>query len=113
MAEFLTFLENKSSDFLWQRRNRIEYPDENYAREIMQASQLTLDLFHSRHHVLISLFHVQIMFQLFTIGLTKLNNNGTPVTDENGTPLLTYTIDEIVEYAKVWTVCTITVSCAV
>lgn len=41
--------------------------------------------------------------QLFTIGLTKLNNDGTPVRDENGVPVQTYTNNEITEYAKVWT----------
>ena len=41
--------------------------------------------------------------QLFTIGLTKLNNNGTRIRDEDGSPLQTYTNNEITEYAKVWT----------
>ena len=72
----LSFLDNKSTDLLFRSRNRIEFPDENYAREIMQ---------------------------LFTVGLTKLNNDGTPVRDENGVPVQTYTNNEITEYAKVWT----------
>ena len=70
----LSFLDNKSTNMLWRTRNRVEFADENYAREIMQ---------------------------LFTIGLIKLNNDGTAVRDENGVPLHTYTNDEITEYAKV------------
>ena len=52
------------------------HPDENYARELMQ---------------------------LFTIGLYKLNNDGSIVTDENGTPVPTYDNDDITEFAKIFT----------
>lgn len=38
MAEMLSFLENKSTHYLWSTRNRLEFADENYAREIMQVS---------------------------------------------------------------------------
>lgn len=76
MADFLSFLDNKSTEFLWQWRGRVEYADENFAREIMQ---------------------------LFTIGLRKINIDGTPIIGSDGSPILTYTIDEITEYAKVWT----------
>lgn len=72
----LSFLGNKSTNTLFTTRRRLEFPDENYAREIMQ---------------------------LFTIGLTKLNNDGTPVLDVDGVPLQTYTNNEITEYARVWT----------
>ena len=72
----LTYMENKSTDFLWRTRGRIEFADENYAREIMQ---------------------------LFTVGLVQLNNDGTPKRDHNGDSLLTYTNREITEYARVWT----------
>ena len=74
--QMLSFLDNKSTNLLWTSRNRIEFPDENYAREIMQ---------------------------LFTIGLFRLNNDGTPILDGNGNPLSTYTNDEVTEYAKLWT----------
>lgn len=76
MAEMLTYMENKSTDFLWRIRGRVEFADENYAREIMQ---------------------------LFSIGLTKLNNDGTTKRDANGDTMLTYTNNEITEYARVWT----------
>ncbi|MEM1398182.1 MAG: DUF1800 family protein, partial [Pseudomonadota bacterium] len=51
-------------------------PDENYAREVLQ---------------------------LFSIGLTDLNPDGTPVLDENGQPIETYNNDDITELAKVFT----------
>jgi uncharacterized protein (DUF1800 family) len=50
--------------------------NENYAREIMQ---------------------------LFTMGLTKLNIDGSPVLDSNGNPLPTYTQDDVSALAKVFT----------
>ena len=51
-------------------------PDENYAREVMQ---------------------------LFTIGLYRLNANGTYQTDGTGRPLDAYTNDQITEFARVFT----------
>lgn len=50
-------------------------PDENYAREIMQ---------------------------LFTIGLVQLNGDGTPL-EANGAEQYTYTQDDIMGLARVWT----------
>ena len=52
------------------------YPDENYAREIMQ---------------------------LFTIGLWELNPDGTQKLDSNGDPIPTYNNDDITSLAKVFT----------
>ena len=51
-------------------------PDENYAREVMQ---------------------------LFTIGLIKLNPDGTPQLGVNGQPLETYTQDDVSQMARVFT----------
>ena len=51
-------------------------PDENYAREVMQ---------------------------LFTIGLYKLNADGTFKTDATGKPLEVYTNDDVTEFARVFT----------
>jgi hypothetical protein len=54
-----------------------KYPDENYAREIMQ---------------------------LFSIGLWQLNDDGTPKIDPNTNQYInTYTNDDIMSFAKVWT----------
>ncbi len=52
------------------------FPDENYARELMQ---------------------------LFTIGLFELNKNGTPRLDANGEAIPTYTNTETASYARVFT----------
>ncbi len=41
--------------------------------------------------------------QLFTMGLTKLNPDGTPVLDQSGNPVPTYTEADVVELAKVFT----------
>eukprot|EP00966_Prymnesium_polylepis_P074810 1735665-Prymnesium_polylepis.1 len=53
-----------------------QVPDENYAREIMQ---------------------------LFSIGLWVLNEDGTKVLDAAGMPIPSYTNDDIVSQAKLWT----------
>jgi uncharacterized protein (DUF1501 family)/uncharacterized protein (DUF1800 family) len=52
------------------------YPDENYAREIMQ---------------------------LFSIGLWRLNDDGTQQLDSDGQPLETYTNADIMDFARIWT----------
>jgi hypothetical protein len=76
MGEMLTYYGSRSLAIAWLWHKRIEYPDENYAREIMQ---------------------------LFTVGLLKLNDDGTPILDSNNETQLTYTNDDIMEYARVWT----------
>ena len=51
-------------------------PDENYAREVMQ---------------------------LFTIGLTRLNLDGTPQRGADGQPLPTYSQDDVTQLARIFT----------
>ncbi len=51
-------------------------PDENYARELLQ---------------------------LFSIGLSLLNDDGTPITDADGVPLPTYTQETVEGFAHVFT----------
>lgn len=69
-------------DFLSMRRNEkpdIEnniQSDENYAREFMQ---------------------------LFTLGLSQLQSNGQPVLGSDGQPVATYTQDDVVNLARVFT----------
>lgn len=58
-------------------------PDENYAREVMQ---------------------------LFTIGLYKLNQDGSVQTDANGSALESYTQDEVSQLARVFTGWTIPIN---
>lgn len=53
-----------------------QFPDENYARELMQ---------------------------LFTIGTSKLNMDGSLILDANGQPIQTYNNSDIAEFAKVFT----------
>jgi len=66
MGDYLSFV--GSTSFAFNGR----FPDENYAREIMQ---------------------------LFTIGLVRLNNDGTILSDEtSGEPIPTYDNDDISEY---------------
>jgi uncharacterized protein (DUF1800 family) len=69
MGVYLSHLRNERS-----RGGR--FPDENYAREIMQ---------------------------LFSIGLFELRQDGSLVTDGSGRPIPTYDNDDITELAKVFT----------
>jgi len=71
MGVYLTYIHNPKTDTVANN-----FPDENYAREIMQ---------------------------LFTIGLHELNNNGTPKLDNQGKLIPSYDNDDIGEFAKVFT----------
>ncbi len=71
MGIYLSHVNNRRSD----PDNNI-YPDENYAREVMQ---------------------------LFSIGLFELNIDGTMQLDTNGDPIPTYSNTEIREFAKIFT----------
>jgi hypothetical protein len=70
MGVYLSYYGNKA--FVIENN----YPDENYAREIMQ---------------------------LFSIGLWRLNEDGTQKLGENGLPEETYTNDDIMDFARLWT----------
>lgn len=71
MGKYLTYFNSpKSNPALNQ------FPDENYARELMQ---------------------------LFTIGLSELNQDGTYILDSNNKRIPTYNNDDIAELAKVFT----------
>ena len=71
MGLYLTHVNNPKSN---PAQNR--FPDENYAREVMQ---------------------------LFTIGLYELNLDGSPKLDNNNNQIPTYDNDDIYEFAKVFT----------
>ena len=71
MGYYLSHIENRKAN-----PNQGTYPDENYAREVMQ---------------------------LFTIGLWELNEDGTLELDSNGDAIPTYDNDDISEFAKVFT----------
>ncbi len=74
MSMFLTF--NGSKKRYQNKAGVWVYPDENYAREIMQ---------------------------LFSIGLNKLNIDGTPIKDKDGKLIPTYTQNDVNELARVFT----------
>ena len=71
MGLYLSTFQNQKADFALGT-----FPDENYAREIMQ---------------------------LFTIGLLELNNDGTEKLDANGNFIPTYDIKDVQELSKVFT----------
>lgn len=71
MGFYLSHLKNRKPDYA----NNI-FPDENYAREVMQ---------------------------LFSIGLWELNQDGTRRLDTNGLPIPTYDNNDITEFARVFT----------
>lgn len=71
MGQYLTFMNNPKTDV-----NAGTFPDENYAREVMQ---------------------------LFSIGLCELNPDGSCQTDTDGNPLPTYDNSDISEFAKIFT----------
>ncbi len=71
MGVYLSHLNNDRSDPQVGR-----FPDENYAREVMQ---------------------------LFSIGLFELAPDGSRIEDANGDPIPTYGNDEITEFAKIFT----------
>ena len=77
MGRMLSYLDSRSTNWVWISESRIEYADENFAREIMQ---------------------------LFSIGLIELHSNGTEVLDgSTGHQIHTYSNDDITEYARLWT----------
>lgn len=75
MGVMLTILGSKSYASNVEQGSKL-FPDENFAREIMQ---------------------------LFTIGLWKLNLNGTRSLDSNGSPRSTYDNRDITELSRGWT----------
>jgi len=71
MGNYLTYINNPKSD-----PSQNQFPDENYARELMQ---------------------------LFTIGLYELNRDGSIKFDSQGQPIATYDNDDILEFSKIFT----------
>ncbi|KAL7482807.1 hypothetical protein ACHAW6_008462, partial [Cyclotella cf. meneghiniana] len=76
MAENLSFLQSKSAAYAWETLQKVSFADENFAREIMQ---------------------------LFSTGLYLLNIDGTPKLNANRQPILVYTNDDIMSFARIWT----------
>lgn len=76
MGEMLSFLDSKSTSFVLKDTGNKAFPDENFAREIMQ---------------------------LFTVGVHKLNMDGTVVMNSSGDPVATYDNTDIQNFARAWT----------
>jgi len=73
----LTYEGSKSPAYYQERSGVSLYPDENFAREIMQ---------------------------LFSIGLFMLNPDGTRKIDPvSGQPISTYTNEDIINFSRGWT----------
>jgi len=71
MAQYLTYMGNPKTNV-----SEGTFPDENYAREVMQ---------------------------LFSIGLVELETNGEPQLNAQGNPIPTYDNVDIAEFAKIFT----------
>ena len=86
MGLYLTYMNNPKQDTTYDINwevyppdtlsRMVSFPDENYAREVMQ---------------------------LFTIGLCELNMDGTCQLDENNNPIPTYDNADIAEMSKIFT----------
>ena len=76
MAEMLSYVDSKSSSFVYEQDGTFAFPDENYAREVMQ---------------------------LFSVGVSQLNVDGTLRFDDAGSPISTYDNDDIQNFARAWT----------
>jgi len=76
MANMLSYLNGRSTAFVYDKKGTVEYPDENDAREIMQ---------------------------LFTTGLEKIHSNGTRILGQDSSRQRVYTNDDIEEYTRAWT----------
>ena len=83
MAEQFNFVDSASTRFHWDvwwdketGVGRLVFPDENFAREIMQ---------------------------LFTIGLKEIDLDGSETRDEFGRTIQTYTNEDIMTNARIWT----------
>lgn len=76
MGEMLTYVGSKHTAYSWHNSGDVQFPDENFAREL---------------------------FQLFTTGLVKLNMDGTPVLDKYGNEIKTFNTKDIVSFGRAWT----------
>ena len=88
MGEQFEFIDSSSTRFQWDvwfgvdltqtevGVGRLRYPDENFAREIMN---------------------------LYTIGQHELEPDGTEIRDEFGRPVQTYNYADVTSNARVWT----------
>ena len=76
MANMLTYYSSKSAEYSRKANGLIQFPDENFAREVMQ---------------------------LFTVGSVHLNNDGTTLLDNKEHGNAVYSNEDVTEYARIWT----------
>lgn len=76
MGRMLSYIRSSSLAYTLERQGVIEFPDENYAREVMQ---------------------------LFSIGQFRLNPDGTHVPGASGQSEPSYDNDDIMSLARAWT----------
>ena len=76
MGEMLSFIFSRGYQYYVDNDLTTAYPDENFAREVMQ---------------------------LFSIGLFELNMDGTRKLDPDGNPIPTYDDSDIRSFARAWT----------
>ncbi len=76
MAEMLTYLNSASTNYVFETERHIQWPDENFSRELMQ---------------------------IMSTGLFSLEIDGRWQKDADGKPVPTYTNDEVTELARLWT----------
>ena len=75
MGEQFGYVMSTSTRYRYDRERDLVYPDENYAREVMQ---------------------------LYTIGLHFLNDDGTETRDTFGRVTQTYTNNDILSNSRIW-----------
>ena len=103
MAEHLSYLKSKSHSYVYKSENkRISRADENYVSDFLPCLCLA-DMSLTKPLVCDQSRQAREVMQLFTIGLLKLNDEGTVVVDENGKPIEVYTNEDIESFARAWT----------
>lgn len=76
MGEMLGYINSRSTSYVYKESGTRAYPDENFAREIMQ---------------------------LFSIGVHVLNMDGTLKLLDTSQPIQTYDNTDIQNFARAWT----------
>ena len=126
MADFLTFLDSRSASLIWEKEKKRIYAGKcimNVCVCILLGPPEIATLFYSfdsqcvyhlKYFYTIVLLSAPLrasvdenyareIMQLFTLGLVRLNEDGTPVLDETGGTIATYDNEDIMSFARAWT----------
>jgi hypothetical protein len=102
MGENLSFLQSKSAAYMWENQQTISFADENFV-----SGFFVNNYWRSRSTIVLNChrcpFQAREIMQLFSTGLYKLHPDGTQVLDDKLQPMLAYTNDEIMSFARIWT----------